>query len=84
MTAVITLTTDFGTRDPYVAEMKAAILRLNPAVQLVDVTHHVAAHDVVEGALAVEAMTAISPPGTIHVVGTATSQYGAFDVDVSL
>jgi S-adenosylmethionine hydrolase len=65
--AVITLTTDFGTRDPYVAEMKAVILRLNPSVRLVDVTHEIAAHDVVEGALAVEAMTAVCPPGTIHL-----------------
>ncbi len=80
MTAVITLTTDFGTRDPYVAEMKAAILRLNPAVHLVDVTHHVAAYDLVEGALAVEAIAAVSAPGTIHVAvvdpGVGTSRRG--------
>ena len=31
MAAVITLTTDFGARDPYMAEMKAVILGLNPA-----------------------------------------------------
>jgi S-adenosylmethionine hydrolase len=77
VTAVITLTTDFGTRDPYVAEMKAAILRLSRAVHLVDVTHEIAPHDVVEGALAVEAIAAVCAPGTIHVavvdpgVGTA-------------
>lgn len=80
MTAVITLTTDFGTRDPYVAEMKAAILRLNPAVHLVDVTHHIAAHDIVEGALAVEAIAAVSAPGAIHVAvvdpGVGTSRRG--------
>jgi S-adenosylmethionine hydrolase len=64
---VITLTTDFGTRDPYVAEMKAVILRLNPGVRFVDVTHEVAAHDVVEGGLAVEAIAAVCGPGTIHV-----------------
>lgn len=80
MAAVITLTTDFGTRDPYVAEMKAVILRLNPAVRFVDVTHEVAAHDVVEGALAVEAMAAVCPPGAIHVAvvdpGVGTSRRG--------
>jgi S-adenosylmethionine hydrolase len=75
--AVITLTTDFGVRDPYVAEMKAAILALLGAVHLIDVTHEVAAHDVAEGALAVEAAAAVFAPGTIHVavvdpgVGTA-------------
>jgi S-adenosyl-L-methionine hydrolase (adenosine-forming) len=78
--AVITLTTDFGTRDPYVAEMKAVILGLSPDVRFVDVTHEVAAHDVVEGGLAVEAIAAVCPPGTIHVAvvdpGVGTSRRG--------
>lgn len=80
MAAVITLTTDFGTRDPYVAEMKAVILRLNPDARLVDVTHDVAPHDVLEGALAVEAMVAVCPPGTVHLAvvdpGVGTSRRG--------
>jgi hypothetical protein len=63
-----------------VAEVKAVILRLSPSVRLVDVTHDVAAHDVVEGGLAVEAMTAVCPPGTIHVAvvdpGVGTSRRG--------
>jgi hypothetical protein len=80
VTAVITLTTDFGTRDPYVAEMKTVILAMHPAVRLVDVTHQVAAHDVIEGALAVEAMAAVCPPRTIHLAvvdpGVGTSRRG--------
>ena len=68
MAAVITLTTDYGTRDPYVAEMKAVILGLNPEVRLIDVTHDVRAHDVIEGGLAVEAVSALCPGGTVHVV----------------
>ena len=67
MATVITLTTDFGARDPYVAEMKAVILDLNPAVRLIDVSHEIAAHDVTEGALALDAMVAVCPQGTIHV-----------------
>ena len=67
MTAVITLTTDFEARDPYVAEMKAVTLGLNPAVRFIDVSHEVAAHDVIEGALALHAMVAVCPEGTIHV-----------------
>src|SRR5438132_6413330 len=79
--AIVTLTTDFGVRDPYVAEMKGAILGIartaGRAVQLVDVTHEVARHDVVEGALALEAAAPFFPRGTVHVavidpgVGTA-------------
>ena len=80
MGAVITLTTDFGTRDPYVAEMKAVILRLNPTVHLVDVSHDIAVHDIVEGGLAVEAIAAVCAPGTIHVAvvdpGVGTSRRG--------
>jgi hypothetical protein len=60
--------------------MKAVILALAPRVQLVDVTHEVAAHDVVEGALAVEAIAAVGAPGTVHVAvvdpGVGTSRRG--------
>lgn len=67
MTAVITLTTDFGLRDAYVAEMKAVILSIIDAVHLVDVTHDVQPHDITEGALALEAAAPFFPAGTIHV-----------------
>lgn len=80
MTAVITLTTDFGTRDPYVAEMKAVILGVSPGVSVIDVTHDVGAHDVIEAALAVQAMATVCPAGTIHVAvvdpGVGTSRRG--------
>jgi len=75
--AVITLTTDFGTRDTYVAEMKGAILSITRDVHVVDITHEVAPHDVLEGALALEAAAPRFPAATIHVgvvdpgVGTA-------------
>jgi len=36
---MITLTTDFGLKGPYVGEMKVAMLRVNPNAKLVDVTH---------------------------------------------
>jgi len=75
--AVITLTTDFGTRDTYVAEMKGAILSITREVHLVDITHEVTPHHVLEGALALEAAAPRFPAATIHVgvvdpgVGTA-------------
>lgn len=81
MTAILTLTTDFGTRDAYVAEMKGVILGIARAarqgVQVVDVTHEIEPHDVAAGALAVEAAAPYFPSGTVHVavvdpgVGTA-------------
>lgn len=71
MSAIITLTTDFGTRDAYVAEMKGVMLGIavsvRQAVSLVDLTHEVAAHDVTEGALALDAAAPFFPRGSIHL-----------------
>ncbi|MBI4245707.1 MAG: SAM-dependent chlorinase/fluorinase [Candidatus Rokubacteria bacterium] len=67
MIAIVTLTTDFGTRDSYVAEMKAAVLGINRHLHLVDVTHEVEPQDVVEGALVLEAAAPRFPAGTVHL-----------------
>ncbi len=71
MPAIVTLTTDFGGRDAYVAEMKGVVLgiaaRAGVSVQLVDVTHEVERHDVAEAALALEAAAPFFPAGTVHV-----------------
>ena len=64
---MITLTTDFGLRGPYVGEMKVAMLRVNPNARLVDVTHAVTRHSVIEGSFAMEQVVKYSPTGTIHV-----------------
>ena len=81
MSAIITLTTDVGTRDAYVAEMKGVMLEIaataGHTLHLIDVTHQVAAHDVTEAALALDAAVPYFPGGTIHLavvdpgVGTA-------------
>jgi len=78
---IVTLTTDFGLRDAYVAEMKGVMLGIartaGQSLQLVDVTHDVERHDITEGALALEAAAPFFPPGTVHLavvdpsVGTA-------------
>jgi S-adenosylmethionine hydrolase len=67
VSAVITLTTDFGRRDPWVGVVKGVILRFVRNVQLVDITHDVAPHDVLEAALALEAAVPFFPAGTIHL-----------------
>jgi len=78
--AVVTLTTDFGLRDPYVAEMKGVILRLAPETRLVDITHDVDSHDVVGAALVLEAAVPFFPAGSIHLVvidpGVGTARRG--------
>jgi S-adenosylmethionine hydrolase len=64
---IITLTTDFGLRDPWVGIMKGVILGIAPDVRLVDITHEIAPHDVLEAALALEAAVPFFPAGTVHL-----------------
>ncbi len=64
---LITLLTDFGARDAYVASMKGVILSLNPAVTLVDLSHEVDPQDVRAGALILAEAAAYFPPGAIHL-----------------
>lgn len=65
---IITLTTDYGTHDHLVGVMKGVILSINPDVTIVDITHGVIAHDVLDGALAIGQAYNYFPPRTIHVV----------------
>lgn len=74
---IVTLTSDFGTRDFYVAAMKAALLRHAGDVRLIDVTHEVPRHDILCGSITLERAVDGFPPGTVHLavvdpgVGTA-------------
>lgn len=66
---LITLTTDFGTRDSYVAEMKGVLLSTGPsALQLVDLSHELPPQDVAHAARFLEAAVPRFPHGTIHLV----------------
>ena len=65
---VVTLTTDFGGRDPYVAAMKGVILSRCPDARVVDLSHEIGAQDLLEAALFVAEATPRFPPETIHVV----------------
>jgi hypothetical protein len=68
MAQLITLTTDFGTRDSYVAQVKGALLRLGPPdLRIVDLGHDIGAHDVREGAYFLRSVLPRFPAGTIHL-----------------
>ncbi|MGH2442570.1 MAG: SAM hydrolase/SAM-dependent halogenase family protein [Chloroflexota bacterium] len=64
---IITLTTDFGVRDWYVAAMKGVILRLAPEAQLVDVSHEVPPQSVAGAAYLLESLCDTFPAETIHL-----------------
>jgi len=65
---IITLTTDYGTNDHLVGTLKGVILKINPEVNIVDITHHVTAYDLLDGALAIASACSYFPARTIHVV----------------
>jgi S-adenosylmethionine hydrolase len=65
---IITLTTDYGTNDHLVGVLKGVILRINPDVQIVDITHGVTPFDLLDGATAIANAYSYFPPRTIHVV----------------
>jgi S-adenosylmethionine hydrolase len=64
---LITLLTDFGTADGYVAEMKGVLYASAPDAVLVDLTHDIPPQDVEAGRLALARAWRRFPPGTIHL-----------------
>src|SRR5580698_1071231 len=74
---MITLTTDFGQQDPFVAVMKGSILTRFPSARLIDLTHEIVVHWPAEAGFWLARSFEYFPPGTVHVavvdpgVGTA-------------
>ncbi len=68
MTAIITLTTDFGVTDAYVAAMKGVILGINPEARLVDICHTIRPHRILQAAFVLSTAYPFFPPGTTHLV----------------
>jgi S-adenosyl-L-methionine hydrolase (adenosine-forming) len=65
---IITLLTDFGTSDSYVAEMKGVLLSRGPSVVLIDITHDIAPGDIRSAAYLLGRTWHRFPPGTVHLV----------------
>ncbi|MEM4703703.1 MAG: SAM-dependent chlorinase/fluorinase [Candidatus Bathyarchaeia archaeon] len=64
---IITLTTDFGLRDPYVAELKATILSISPNAHVIDISHMIEKFNIKMGAYVLACAAPYFPEGTIHV-----------------
>lgn len=65
---IITLLTDFGYAGEYVGVMKGVILSINPQCQLVDLTHQIAAQNILQAAFVLHNSYRFFPKGTIHLV----------------
>jgi S-adenosyl-L-methionine hydrolase (adenosine-forming) len=67
MRPIIALLSDFGSTDHYTGTMKGVVLGICPDVTLVDITHDITAHDVLEGSLQLAAACRYFPTGTIFL-----------------
>jgi S-adenosylmethionine hydrolase len=65
---IITLTTDFGEADYYVPAVKGAIYSINPAAEIVDITHQIPPHDIYAAAFQLLCCYQDFPKMTIHLV----------------
>jgi len=65
--AIITLLTDFGSRDHYVGVMKGVVAGIAPHAHLIDLTHEVEPFQIAQGAYLLEQSWKWFPPGSIHV-----------------
>ena len=65
---IITFTSDFGNREYYVGAVKGTILNICPSARIVDVSHEVSSHDLLEGAFTLVCTYAHYPAKTIHLV----------------
>lgn len=67
MKRIVTLLTDFGSRDHYVASVKGVLLSINPSLELVDVTHEITPQNIQEGGFVLASAFRYFPEGTVHL-----------------
>lgn len=72
MPPIVTLTTDFEEREPYVASTKGVLCARCPGVQIVDLSHQIPRQSVAEGALFIAGAFPYFSDGTIHIVAVAS------------
>ncbi len=68
MSDIITLITDFGTRDEYAGVMKGVILSINPQARIIDISHHIEPGNIKEAALMIRASYEYFPKGSVHLI----------------
>jgi S-adenosyl-L-methionine hydrolase (adenosine-forming) len=67
MSSIITLTTDFGYDDAYVAAMKGAILSINPEANIIDINHSIKPQNILQAAFILSVAYRYFPKQTIHM-----------------
>ena len=64
---IITLLSDFGLNDPYVAQMKAVIRSVSANAEIVDISHGIEKHRIATGSFILETTVPFFPRGSVHV-----------------
>lgn len=67
--AIVTLLTDSGESDHYIAAIKARIIRVNPDIRIVDISHQIRLFDIGHAAYVLRSVFRNFPEGTVHLVG---------------
>ncbi len=69
---IVTLTTDFGTKDYYSALLKGEILKAAPRCRIIDISHNIERHDIMSAAFFVKGIYLSFPKQTLHIVAVNT------------
>ena len=70
--AIITITSDWGTKDYYAAAVKGTILSMLPTATIVDVTHEIEPFNVAQAGFTLKNCYRCFPPGTVHIIAVDT------------
>ncbi len=70
--AIITLTSDWGKGNHYAGAVKGALLKLSPGAHIVDITHDIAAFDILQASFVLKNAFPNFPEGSIHMIGVNT------------
>jgi len=66
---IITLTSDWGLKDHYMASVKGAIIKKLPDAQIIDISHNIPPFDTEQAAFVIRNAYPDFPEGTIHIIG---------------
>jgi S-adenosylmethionine hydrolase len=70
---IITLISDYGVDSLYAAALKGAIIRQDPGIRIVDITHGIRPYDTNQAAFALRASIPHFPKGTVHLIALNTN-----------
>lgn len=71
---IITLTSDWGLKDHYLAAVKGTILNYLPEARIIDISHNINPFDAEQAAFVIKNSYKSFPKGTIHIIGVSTEE----------